>query len=78
MEWITSEMERRGGLARAIGSAALGRGHLELGELEAARTHLERALELGYDEPEVKLALGLGVEPSLPQRARAHRRARVC
>jgi serine/threonine-protein kinase len=61
MAWIGDEMGRRGGLASAIGHAALGRGHLELGEPEVAKTHLEQALEAGYDEPEVVLALGLAL-----------------
>ncbi len=61
MRRITEEMERRGGLARAIGHAALGRGYLELGEPEMARKQLETAVEAGYDEAEVVVALGLAL-----------------
>ncbi|MEM7355324.1 MAG: serine/threonine-protein kinase [Acidobacteriota bacterium] len=37
---------------------ALGRGGLGLGELTSARRHLEKAWQIGYQRPEVALALG--------------------
>lgn len=57
-----ARIERRigevNGIARGPAEYALGRGRLALGELEAARAHLERALEVGYSPPELGYALG--------------------
>ena len=46
-------------MVQGPGYYAIGRGYLLLGELETARRHLERAVELEYEEPEVSYALGL-------------------
>lgn len=57
MDAIQAEM---GGarMARAPGCWALAEGHLLLGEAEAAQQQAEAALRLGYDLPQVRLALG--------------------
>jgi len=60
-----AEIERRvaeaGSAGEGPGHYALGRGHLALHEYESARVHLERALEAGYSQPEVRYALGLAL-----------------
>jgi len=56
---IESTMESAGAPARGPGSYALGYAHLMLGEHEAARLELARALAEGYDREATTYALGL-------------------
>jgi tetratricopeptide (TPR) repeat protein/predicted Ser/Thr protein kinase len=58
MERIRTDMERGGAPARASGHHALGRGHLVLREYRQAREHLDRALDLGAQAPDLEYARG--------------------
>jgi len=58
MREIEAEASRVGGWAAATASAALGRGHLALGELTRARLRLDEAWAAGERAPEVAYALG--------------------
>ena len=58
MAAIEELMGRSGTVAFGPGSFALGVGHLELDELEAARERLQAAWDTGYRSPEVAGALG--------------------
>ncbi|MEW6367265.1 MAG: protein kinase [Acidobacteriota bacterium] len=51
-------------------NAALGRGHYALGDIENARSHLEKAWSDGYREPDVAYSLGLALG-AVYQRQRA-------
>ena len=55
---IQKEMERAGPLGAGPGNYALGRGHLALGEEDAARTCLERAWAAGLRDPDTAASLG--------------------
>lgn len=59
MRGLEERLPALGAAARAPGAYALGRGHLVLGELDAARERLQRAWDLGLRTPEVAYALGL-------------------
>jgi serine/threonine-protein kinase len=58
MAEIEAEMRGFGDLGAGLDHYALGRGHVALGEWDAARTELTRAEELGVREPELDYALG--------------------
>lgn len=59
MRDLEVRLEAMGPPARAPGAYALGRGHLVLGELDAARERLRRAWDLGLRTPDVAWALGV-------------------
>jgi serine/threonine-protein kinase len=59
MAGIKEQIDRVGDIGEGPGHYALGRGHLALEELEAARHHLELAWSSGYSEPMVAYALGM-------------------
>jgi len=59
MAKIEEEMARYGEISAGPGHYALGRGYLTLQEEEAARRHLELAVEEGYVGPGVSYALGM-------------------
>lgn len=59
MRDLEERLPAMGPSARAPGSYALGRGHLVLGELDAARTRLGEAWDLGLRTPDVAYALGV-------------------
>ena len=58
MKSISTRMDQMGTLAESPGAAALGRGHLALGNLAEARKDLERSWKLGNHSPETAHALG--------------------
>ncbi len=58
MDAIRRQMAPQGSALRGPGHLALGRGHLLLGEPALAQKELEAAWSLGYQGPEVRLALG--------------------
>ncbi len=58
---IENEMKRLGAISSGPGHYALGRGWLALHDYGAARHHLERAMEMGYDSPGVSYALGMAL-----------------
>lgn len=58
MRAIESAMTEMDSLGQGPGHYALGRGHLALHEYEEALSHLERAAQAGYAEPEQEYALG--------------------
>lgn len=59
MRALEERLPGLGAAARAPGAYALGRGHLVLGELDAARERLQRAWDLGLTTPDVAYALGV-------------------
>jgi serine/threonine protein kinase/Tfp pilus assembly protein PilF len=59
MKDIQNQMKQLGGLAKAPGSYALGRGYLSLNEYEKAQDHLQQAWNSGYQTPDAAYALGL-------------------
>jgi serine/threonine-protein kinase len=59
MRDLEARLPAMGPSARAPGAYALGRGHLVLGELDAARERLQRAWDLGLRSPDVAYALGV-------------------
>jgi len=59
MRDLEERLPAMGPSARAPGSYALGRGHLVLGELDAARARLEEAWDRGLRTPDVAYALGV-------------------
>lgn len=59
MRDLEARLPALGAPARAPGAYALGRGHLVLGELDAARERLQRAWDLGLTTPDVAYALGV-------------------
>lgn len=59
MARIDAEMRRIGRRAEPAGEYALGRGALALGDDDAARRHLERAIALDPDNPDAAASLGL-------------------
>ena len=59
MAAIEGEMARYGEISAGPGHYALGRGYLTLQEEEAARRHLELAVQEGYTGPGVSYALGM-------------------
>ena len=59
MRDLEARLPSMGPSARAPGAFALGRGHLVLGELDAARERLQRAWDLGLRTPDVAYALGV-------------------
>ncbi len=58
MQEIQEKMAGLGSAGEGPGLYALGRGHLALGEIEAAQARLSTAWDLGYREPAVAEALG--------------------
>ena len=58
MSELEGSITELGELAAGPGAYALGRGHMVLGDLEVARTHLEYAWNSGKQDAEVALALG--------------------
>lgn len=58
MDAVRARMDEVGRLGQGPGYYALGRGHLELGEADQAREHLELAWAADYQSPEVAYALG--------------------
>jgi len=59
MEDIQNQMKQLGGLAKAPGLYAVGRGYLSLYEFEKAQNHLQQAWNAGYQTPDAAYALGL-------------------
>ncbi|HEY7160695.1 MAG TPA: tetratricopeptide repeat protein, partial [Acidobacteriota bacterium] len=59
MQDIQNQMQQLGGLAKAPGLYALGRGNLSLNEFEKARDDLQQAWNAGYQTPDAAYALGL-------------------
>jgi len=59
MRDLEARLPGMGPSARAAGDYALGRGHLVLGELDAARERLRGAWDLGLRSPDVAYALGV-------------------
>ena len=59
MATISAQIEELGPIALGPGHYALGRAHLALADLDAARHHLEQAWEAGARDGRVALALGL-------------------
>lgn len=59
MEDIQNQMNQLGGLAKAPGLYALGRGYLSLNEFEKAKEHLQQAWNSGYQTSDAAYALGL-------------------
>ncbi|MFV2073480.1 MAG: protein kinase, partial [Thermoanaerobaculales bacterium] len=58
MQDIEEKMQSMGAVGFGPGSHALGIGHLDLGEFEAARDRLQAAWDSGYRSPELDGALG--------------------
>ncbi len=67
------EIERRGSAARGPGYSALGVAYLHLGEVDSALVFLKRALEAGFDTPDVNAAMGLALG-RIYQRSLVHTR----
>lgn len=61
MQDIQNQMKQLGGLAKAPGLYALGRGYLSLNESEKAKEHLQQAWNSGYQTPDAAYALGLSL-----------------
>jgi eukaryotic-like serine/threonine-protein kinase len=61
MEDIQNQMKQLGGLAKAPGLYALGRGYLSLNEFQKAQDHLQQAWNSGYQTPDAAYALGLAL-----------------
>ena len=59
MRDLEARLPAMGDSAAAPGAYALGRGHLVLGELDAARERLQRAWDRGLRTPDVAYALGV-------------------
>jgi serine/threonine-protein kinase len=59
MAAIQREARELGDIATGPAAYAVGRGHLSLHDFKQAKTHLEAALQAGYDPPEARYALGL-------------------
>ncbi len=68
MRAVEAEVARLGGVARGPGRYAVGRGHLALHEIDAAREDLEAAWQAGYRGPEVAYALGQALGASYRDR----------
>ena len=58
LEGLEQRLADSRGAARGPGAFALGSAYATLGDLTAARAHLDDAWQLGYREPEVAYALG--------------------
>ncbi|MEM1176748.1 MAG: serine/threonine-protein kinase [Acidobacteriota bacterium] len=61
LQSLADQLPGTGQLGRAAGHYALGRAHLALGDVEAARRHLQDAWDGGYRGPEVDAYLGLAM-----------------
>lgn len=61
MRDLEARLPSMGAAAAAPGAYALGRGHLVLGELDAARERLQRAWDGGVRTPEAAYALGVNL-----------------
>jgi len=61
MTQVEAEMARLGRTGTGPGEYALGRAALSLGDIDAAKEHLEKAREAGYRTPESGFALGLAL-----------------
>ena len=59
MAAIETQAKQLGDVAEGPAQYALGRGDLSLHDYAAARTHLDAAVEAGYDTPELRYAVGL-------------------
>ena len=55
---LSGRLASSGAAGEGPGHCAIGQGHLALGDPEAARDHLEKALAAGYSSPELRYALG--------------------
>jgi len=71
MQGFGTEVQRRGTVAAGPGNYALGVAHLHLGDADTALKFLERAIESGFDTPDVNAAAGLALG-RIFQRSLAH------